>query len=121
MVAYKKEDENDGIIFFLFILIYLFTFYNNNKNILQYVSYSISKGIVIGLVVEEILQPVLYGKLTNVSLFFLGIKLNSGYDFPLIGYGTFNGEGAFDQVYKSSKYALECGYKHFDTAYICKF
>ncbi|KAI8882102.1 Aldo/keto reductase [Backusella circina FSU 941] len=46
------------------------------------------------------------------------VKLNSGYDFPLIGYGTFNGDGAFEQVYKSSKYALECGYRHFDTAYI---
>ncbi|KAI8879619.1 Aldo/keto reductase [Backusella circina FSU 941] len=46
------------------------------------------------------------------------VKLNSGYDFPLIGYGTYNIERAYHQVYESAKYALECGYKHFDTASI---
>ncbi|KAI8371892.1 NADP-dependent oxidoreductase domain-containing protein [Blakeslea trispora] len=45
------------------------------------------------------------------------VKLNSGYDFPLIGYGTFGGHDSVDQVYKASKAALELGYRHFDTAY----
>ncbi|OBZ84280.1 Aldehyde reductase 1 [Choanephora cucurbitarum] len=45
------------------------------------------------------------------------VKLNSGYDFPLIGYGTFGGHDAVNQVYEASKTALELGYRHFDTAY----
>ncbi|CAO3635207.1 unnamed protein product [Mucor hiemalis] len=46
------------------------------------------------------------------------VKLNSGYDFPLIGYGTFGGNDAPEQVYNAAKAALEAGYKHFDTAYV---
>ncbi|KAI8879618.1 Aldo/keto reductase [Backusella circina FSU 941] len=46
------------------------------------------------------------------------VKLNSGYDFPLIGYGTCSGEGDFEQAYESARYALECGYRHFDTAHV---
>ncbi|KAI8079099.1 NADP-dependent oxidoreductase domain-containing protein [Gilbertella persicaria] len=45
------------------------------------------------------------------------VKLNSGYDFPLIGFGTFGGHDAPEQVYEASKCALEKGYRHFDTAY----
>ncbi|KAG2228260.1 hypothetical protein INT45_011052, partial [Circinella minor] len=43
--------------------------------------------------------------------------LNSGYDFPVIGYGTFGGTDAPPEVYKGTKYALEAGYRHIDTAY----
>ncbi|KAI7905138.1 NADP-dependent oxidoreductase domain-containing protein [Cokeromyces recurvatus] len=46
------------------------------------------------------------------------IKLNSGYDFPMIGFGTFGGNDGSEQVYSAAKAALEVGYKHFDTAYI---
>ncbi|GAA5803937.1 NADP-dependent oxidoreductase domain-containing protein [Helicostylum pulchrum] len=46
------------------------------------------------------------------------VKLNSGYEIPLIGYGTFGGHDAPEQVYQASKVALKAGYKHFDTAYI---
>lgn len=48
-------------------------------------------------------------------------KLNSGYEIPLIGYGTFGGNDAPEQVYNAAKAALDAGYRHFDTAYICKF
>ncbi|KAG1472493.1 hypothetical protein G6F56_001504 [Rhizopus delemar] len=44
-------------------------------------------------------------------------KLNSGYHLPLIGYGTFGGHDAPEQVYNAAKIALKKGYKHFDTAY----
>ncbi|KAI9488666.1 NADP-dependent oxidoreductase domain-containing protein [Zychaea mexicana] len=46
------------------------------------------------------------------------IKLNSGYDFPAIGYGTFGGPHAPEQVYHGTKHALEAGYRHIDTAYV---
>ncbi|KAI8061873.1 NADP-dependent oxidoreductase domain-containing protein [Gilbertella persicaria] len=45
------------------------------------------------------------------------VKLNSGYDFPLIGFGTFGGHDAPEKVYEATKCALEKGYRHFDTAY----
>ena len=48
------------------------------------------------------------------------IQLSSGYDFPLIGYGTFGGSDGPSQVYTGTKHALESGYRHFDTAYLCK-
>jgi diketogulonate reductase-like aldo/keto reductase len=38
----------------------------------------------------------------------------------MIGYGTFGGNDAPEQVYNAAKTALEVGYRHFDTAYICK-
>lgn len=38
----------------------------------------------------------------------------------MIGYGTFGGADAPDLVYKAAKVALEEGYRHFDTAYLCK-
>ena len=38
-----------------------------------------------------------------------------------MGYGTFGGPHAPEQVYQGSKYALEVGYRHFDTAYLCKY
>ncbi|KAF1805873.1 NADP-dependent oxidoreductase domain-containing protein [Mucor lusitanicus] len=44
--------------------------------------------------------------------------LNSGYNFPLIGLGTFGGHNAPTEVYKAVKVALEEGYRHIDTAYI---
>ncbi|KAI9487692.1 MAG: NADP-dependent oxidoreductase domain-containing protein [Benjaminiella poitrasii] len=46
------------------------------------------------------------------------VKLNSGYDFPLIGLGTFGGNDGPQQVYSAVKDALEVGYKHLDTAFI---
>ncbi|KAI8877332.1 Aldo/keto reductase [Backusella circina FSU 941] len=46
------------------------------------------------------------------------VKLNSGYDFPLIGFGTFGGADAPEKVYEAVKVALKAGYKHFDTAYV---
>ncbi|KAI8374111.1 NADP-dependent oxidoreductase domain-containing protein [Radiomyces spectabilis] len=46
------------------------------------------------------------------------IKLNSGYDLPMIGYGTFGGKDAPHQVYDATKVALEAGYRHFDTAFL---
>ncbi|KAL0141284.1 NADP-dependent oxidoreductase domain-containing protein [Mucor lusitanicus] len=48
------------------------------------------------------------------------VKLNSGYNFPLIGLGTFGGHNAPTEVYKAVKVALEEGYRHIDTAYICE-
>ncbi|KAL1926355.1 hypothetical protein VTP01DRAFT_5876 [Rhizomucor pusillus] len=48
------------------------------------------------------------------------IKLSSGYELPMIGYGTFGGADAPDLVYKAAKVALEEGYRHFDTAYLYK-
>ena len=44
-------------------------------------------------------------------------KLNSGYELPVIGYGTYGGPNAPQEVYEGSKVALELGYRHFDTAY----
>lgn len=38
----------------------------------------------------------------------------------MIGYGTFGGADAPELVYKAAKVALEVGYRHFDTAYLCK-
>jgi diketogulonate reductase-like aldo/keto reductase len=48
------------------------------------------------------------------------IQLSSGYEFPLIGYGTFGGSDGPSKVYTGTKHALESGYRHFDTAYLCK-
>ncbi|KAI7878187.1 Aldo/keto reductase [Lichtheimia hyalospora FSU 10163] len=45
-------------------------------------------------------------------------KLNNGNEIPQIGYGTFGGADAPDLVYKAVKVALDCGYRHFDTAYL---
>ena len=36
-----------------------------------------------------------------------------------MGYGTFGGNDAATQVYHGTKYALEAGYRHIDTAYLC--
>lgn len=38
----------------------------------------------------------------------------------MIGYGTFGGNNGPQEVYDAIKIALEAGYKHIDTAYICK-
>ncbi|KAI7850957.1 xylose reductase [Circinella umbellata] len=46
------------------------------------------------------------------------LKLNSGYDFPAIGYGTFGGPNAPSEVYEGTKHALAAGYRHIDTAYV---
>ncbi|KAI8086006.1 NADP-dependent oxidoreductase domain-containing protein [Halteromyces radiatus] len=46
------------------------------------------------------------------------VKLNSGYSFPLIGYGTFGGVDAPQQVYEGTKFALKAGYRHIDTAFV---
>ncbi|KAG0166757.1 hypothetical protein DFQ28_001141 [Apophysomyces sp. BC1034] len=46
------------------------------------------------------------------------IKLNSGYELPAIGYGTFGGHDAPEKVYHACRVALKEGYRHFDTAYL---
>ncbi|KAI7851599.1 NADP-dependent oxidoreductase domain-containing protein [Circinella umbellata] len=46
------------------------------------------------------------------------VKLNNGHTFPLVGYGTFGGNDAATQVYHGTKFALEAGYRHIDTAYL---
>ncbi|KAI9261056.1 NADP-dependent oxidoreductase domain-containing protein [Sporodiniella umbellata] len=48
------------------------------------------------------------------------VKLSSGYEFPLIGFGTFGGHDSPEKVYDATKVALEKGYRHIDTAYIYK-
>jgi diketogulonate reductase-like aldo/keto reductase len=47
--------------------------------------------------------------------------LSSGHTFPLIGFGTFGGVDAPHQVYEATKAALKAGYRHIDTAYVCKY
>lgn len=51
----------------------------------------------------------------------LPLQLNSGYEFPLIGYGTFGGHNGHEEVYNATKTALQVGYRHFDTAFLCKY
>ncbi|KAI8983083.1 NADP-dependent oxidoreductase domain-containing protein [Pilobolus umbonatus] len=46
------------------------------------------------------------------------LKLNSGHEMPMIGYGTFGGHDVPEIVYNAVKVALRLGYKHIDTAYI---
>ncbi|KAG2228289.1 hypothetical protein INT45_011081 [Circinella minor] len=46
------------------------------------------------------------------------LKLNSGYEFPAIGYGTFGGPNAPSEVYEGTKHALAAGYRHIDTAFV---
>lgn len=46
-------------------------------------------------------------------------QLNNGRDMPVIGFGTFGGSDGPKEVYEASKVALELGYRHFDTAYVC--
>ncbi|KAI1715736.1 aldo/keto reductase family domain-containing protein [Ditylenchus destructor] len=43
------------------------------------------------------------------------IKLNSGYEIPLVGFGTYKVVGQ-DAIDKCVDAALACGYRHFDTA-----
>ncbi|KAI7867199.1 NADP-dependent oxidoreductase domain-containing protein [Spinellus fusiger] len=47
-------------------------------------------------------------------------RLNNGTDFQLIGFGTFGGADAPEAVYHVTKFALEIGYRHLDTAYYYK-
>lgn len=44
------------------------------------------------------------------------IKLYNGVKMPIIGFGTWQSES--NDAYKSVLYALECGYRHIDTAYV---
>ncbi|KAI9472037.1 MAG: NADP-dependent oxidoreductase domain-containing protein [Benjaminiella poitrasii] len=53
-----------------------------------------------------------------LPVYYFKKQLNSGYDFPLIGLGTFGGKNGPEQIYSAVKDALEVGYKHLDTAYI---
>ncbi|KAI8145454.1 NADP-dependent oxidoreductase domain-containing protein [Fennellomyces sp. T-0311] len=46
------------------------------------------------------------------------LRLNSGYDIPVIGFGTFGGPHAPEQVYPAVKHALKAGYTHIDTAFV---
>lgn len=43
-------------------------------------------------------------------------KLSSGYEMPVLGYGTYRTEG--ESLVKSLKLAIQCGYRHIDTAWI---
>lgn len=42
-------------------------------------------------------------------------------DFPPIGFGTYGGPDAPEKVYEGAKVALEAGYRHIDTAFVCKW
>ena len=42
------------------------------------------------------------------------VKLNNGYDIPILGLGTFR--SAPEDAYKAVKSAIEYGYTHIDTA-----
>lgn len=42
------------------------------------------------------------------------IRLNSGYDIPIVGLGTF-AAGNTEQAVKD---AIDCGYRHIDTAFL---
>lgn len=44
------------------------------------------------------------------------VKLHNGYEFPLLGLGTFRARE--DEAQRAMEYALEVGYKAFDTAFI---
>lgn len=39
---------------------------------------------------------------------------------PVIGFGTYAGTDTPEQVYAATKVGLQTGYRHFDTARICK-
>lgn len=43
------------------------------------------------------------------------VKLNTGYEIPLVGFGTYKIIGQ-EAVNKAVDAALKCGYRHFDTA-----
>lgn len=43
--------------------------------------------------------------------------LNTGASIPAVGFGTFASEGAVGESYKSTKCALEAGYRHLDCAW----
>ncbi|XP_076813057.1 aldo-keto reductase family 1 member B1-like [Clavelina lepadiformis] len=43
------------------------------------------------------------------------VKLNTGYDMPILGLGTWKSDKK--KVQKAVEYALECGYQHLDCAY----
>ncbi|KAI8145466.1 NADP-dependent oxidoreductase domain-containing protein [Fennellomyces sp. T-0311] len=45
------------------------------------------------------------------------LRLTSGYDIPIIGFGTFGGPNAPEQVYSAVKHAINAGYTHIDTAF----
>lgn len=42
------------------------------------------------------------------------IRLSSGYDIPVVGLGT----GGIHDDAQTVKYAIDCGYRHFDTALV---
>ncbi|KAI5805570.1 NADP-dependent oxidoreductase domain-containing protein [Peziza echinospora] len=44
-------------------------------------------------------------------------KLNNGVEIPAVGFGTFASEGSVGECYRSTKTALEVGYRHLDCAW----
>lgn len=44
------------------------------------------------------------------------VRLNNGYDMPVVGFGTF--ETKPDETVRVVKDAIDAGYRHIDTAYV---
>src|SRR5690554_7728335 len=44
------------------------------------------------------------------------VKLNNGFEIPIIGFGTYKIGRTDEEVYNAVRNALEIGYRHIDTA-----
>lgn len=84
-----------GIILFVILIMGLFLFFNDRTD---------------KKVMEENYEKAVFNFETKT------VKLNSGYEMPLNGLGTYNLTG--DECYNSVKSALEAGVRLFDTAYM---
>lgn len=84
-----------GIILFVILIIGLFLFFKDRTD---------------KKVMEENYEKVVFNFETKT------VKLNSGYEMPLNGLGTYSLTG--DECYNSVKSALEAGVRLFDTAYM---
>ena len=84
-----------GIILFVILIMGLFLFFKDRTN---------------KKVMEENYEKAVFNFETKT------VKLNSGYEMPLNGLGTYSLTG--DECYNSVKSALEAGVRLFDTAYM---
>lgn len=84
-----------GIILFVILIMGLFLFFKDRTD---------------KKVMEENYEKAVFNFETKT------VKLNSGYEMPLNGLGTYNLTG--DECYNSVKSALEAGVRLFDTAYM---